>query len=464
MKRIDKSKLPILFLIFFVNNCFSMSLAQFSENLSIRQLRILLKKSYYYLINYCRAIGPISISDTVSKGDLFVLRRLLKKGISVNSVSSKKNPIISVAIYTKRLNIVKELIGHGADINKVNSEGDTPLLIAIKMQYRKKSDRSDIVKFLLENGADVNRSSQEGDTPLHVVMEQRWRNNKKIVRLLLESGANVNAKNNENNTPLFLATRHHLYNLAEILIINGATYIDGNTLGIHSYITDRVLLEFIKKRGQCLYYFTKLCENQDYVLLNKFLAHKDNNNYININMKNKNGETLLFDALIKDDTERLLWLIDQGININIKNSKMQSVLEIAKQNNNTNYELLNNLETIKSEVLKALEDLNKHEIKFLIGKYRAILVLRLNNEGDTLLHVLIDIICNIRDDQETQNELIEIIKLIIENEPKVVLVKNYSNISSLERAISCASEVLNIILEIAYIEQNKRDLALDSIN
>ena len=60
------------------------------------------------------------------------------------------------------MEVVKILLGAGAEINnRLNRWGRTPLQI---------TNRKDVAKILLENGADHNKEDQYGNTPLHEVV------------------------------------------------------------------------------------------------------------------------------------------------------------------------------------------------------------------------------------------------------------------------------------------------------
>ena len=82
---------------------------------------------------------------------------------------------------------------YGADINKKNGHGYTPLIISCREKY------IDIVKLLIENGADVNTEDEYGNTPLIYSCEE---NNLSIVKILIEHGADIHKKNNEGKTAM----------------------------------------------------------------------------------------------------------------------------------------------------------------------------------------------------------------------------------------------------------------------
>lgn len=103
------------------------------------------------------------------------------------------------------LNVVRLFIEYGADLNAKDDKGKTPLMIAIP-GYISSPNHSLIIEFLLDHGAQVNIADSDGDTPLSRALRFRKReDNDDIIKLLLDRGAEVNTQNSEGNTPLHIA-------------------------------------------------------------------------------------------------------------------------------------------------------------------------------------------------------------------------------------------------------------------
>ena len=62
--------------------------------------------------------------------------------------------------------LVKYLINHGADINKVNEAGETPLFNACS------GKNGNLVKYLIEQGVDINKEKIGGETPHYLIFIQ----------------------------------------------------------------------------------------------------------------------------------------------------------------------------------------------------------------------------------------------------------------------------------------------------
>ena len=84
---------------------------------------------------------------------------------------------------------LQKFLTAGADPNKTNSSGTTPL------HYACMFDKEAVVPLLLKAGANPNARDGDGRTPLHHV-----RANTKIVKMLLKAGADLEAKDNNGET------------------------------------------------------------------------------------------------------------------------------------------------------------------------------------------------------------------------------------------------------------------------
>lgn len=87
-----------------------------------------------------------------------------------------------------RHSVVELLIFHGADINTVDNEGNTPLILAAGW-----SNHIGIVNLLINAKVDVNKQNNEGDTAL--IMAALF-GNLNILKLLIESNADISVKSN----------------------------------------------------------------------------------------------------------------------------------------------------------------------------------------------------------------------------------------------------------------------------
>src|SRR5262245_39444366 len=105
------------------------------------------------------------------------------------------------------------MIASGADVNKAQPDGTTPLHWAA---YR--VDR-ELVQTLLKKGAKADAVNRYGASP---VAEAARVANVDLVGMLLEAGADANASNEDGQTALMLAARTGNVAVAEVLVKHGA--------------------------------------------------------------------------------------------------------------------------------------------------------------------------------------------------------------------------------------------------
>lgn len=103
---------------------------------------------------------------------------------------------------------VGELLAFGADPKAVNIDGETVLAHVLcrgEALDGWTAERAAVASRLLQRGADVNRADAMGWTPLHLAVREAFH---EAVDLLLAYGADVNAANHNGSTPLLLALEH----------------------------------------------------------------------------------------------------------------------------------------------------------------------------------------------------------------------------------------------------------------
>ena len=105
------------------------------------------------------------------------------------------NPRISLqaAAVQGNLEVIRQHIKAGSDLNEKDAYGSTPLVVAITF------DKTDVAGELIEAGADITITNNDGSTPLHIAA---FLCRIEIVEALLDNGADKNIKNNRGATAL----------------------------------------------------------------------------------------------------------------------------------------------------------------------------------------------------------------------------------------------------------------------
>jgi ankyrin repeat protein len=129
-------------------------------------------------------------------GQLDMVRFLIGKGADVNVLSNVGWGALHCAALHGYTEIVSELIVHGANVNVYDQDGKNPLMFAAEKGF------TDTLSLLIANDADINAQSPAGNTPLIFAVQ-----NKQIacVKTLLENGASTEIMNSKHQTARIIA-------------------------------------------------------------------------------------------------------------------------------------------------------------------------------------------------------------------------------------------------------------------
>lgn len=117
--------------------------------------------------------------------------------------------ILHVAVRTRAIDIIMNLVSKGIPINVVNNRGETPLFESVRV------GDSIVTELLIHNNAVINHLNNIGESPfLRAVVK----GNKLIVDLLLENGADYNLANELYQNALFYAVESGSVELFRILV------------------------------------------------------------------------------------------------------------------------------------------------------------------------------------------------------------------------------------------------------
>ncbi len=139
-----------------------------------------------------------------------VIELFIDSGVDVNVKDKDGNTALHEAAIKGYLDIVRWLIGNGADVNVENSDGgDTALHLAALHGH------TDVVKVLIWNGADLN-DKHNGYTALHYAASCGY---VEIVKDLLENGADLNAKDEDGCSAFDLAVSYRHVEVRNLFFI-----------------------------------------------------------------------------------------------------------------------------------------------------------------------------------------------------------------------------------------------------
>jgi ankyrin repeat protein len=185
----------------------------------------------------------IGLYLAVQRGDLDQIERHVFWGSDINQPDVDGHMPLHVAAEQGRWPVAKLLIKHGADINALDRDGHSPVYIAlmagrtqvvqhmVKMGAHVEPDEllaeavrngvadRDVVELMLEQGADINHLTSEGETPLILAIKKGER---LLVKRLILHGADVNKPGKAGAMPLVMAKTQGNDSIIRLLQQNGA--------------------------------------------------------------------------------------------------------------------------------------------------------------------------------------------------------------------------------------------------
>lgn len=134
------------------------------------------------------------------------VKKLLNEGADPNKRNKYGVTPLVAASLRGWLDIAVVLLNKGADVNLKTSEGWSPLMCAIR------SDR--LAEELMRRGADVNARNDAGQTVLTLAAAG---SSDEIIVELLKRGADINSRDKHGRTPLMIAEEHYRVTVANLL-------------------------------------------------------------------------------------------------------------------------------------------------------------------------------------------------------------------------------------------------------
>lgn len=193
----------------------------------------------------------IDIYAAVTIPDDKWLKDRIAFGDDINALNDEGETPLMVAAYGGYLHSAKILLAHDADISIKNKDGDDAF--SYVFEYVDEND-DDMAQILLKQGAKID-ALYEGKTLLrHAIYDE----NLEHVKILLKNGANVNAKDETGGrTPIWgvcVALKPNVYDIAEVLLANGADINarddDGDTLlSLKGCVENKKLWSYLISKG-----------------------------------------------------------------------------------------------------------------------------------------------------------------------------------------------------------------------
>ncbi len=157
--------------------------------------------------------GTTALMAAVFKGHTEIVKELIGAGAEVNKQGNKGWTALMIGAQEGHTEIVNELVGAGAELNKQHNSGTTALMRAAQEGH------TEIVNELVGAGAELNKQDNDGVTAL---MRAAQAGHTEIVKELIGAGAELNKQNNDGCTALMVAAQKGHTEIVKELVGAGA--------------------------------------------------------------------------------------------------------------------------------------------------------------------------------------------------------------------------------------------------
>lgn len=191
--------------------------------------------AYWGLEEIFSFLAPLTLPDLYQEAKSIFPQGIIRRERRENILLDR----LQTAVLSRDQESVLEIIRDGFDINTVNEDGETVLLIACGWGF------SEVVKLLIDNGADVNFCSEDGSsTPLisvisgvamlkyHTFLSDKDKyQHISVIKILLNAGANINAKIIKGENALLTAINSQSVEVVKLLLAHSVDVSAKNIRG-----------------------------------------------------------------------------------------------------------------------------------------------------------------------------------------------------------------------------------------
>ena len=288
-------------------------------------------------VNHCNKDGWTAVHWAAQKGNLVVLKLLHSNGANIHQESSDgTNCIMSASLGTGDCKTVTWLIQQGVDVNYCNKDGCTAVHGAAL------EGNLDVLKLLHSYGANIHQETSNGTNC--IMSASLGTGDSKTVTWLIQQGIDVNHCNKDGCTAVHGTAQKGNVDVLKLLHSNGANIHQETSNGSNCImsaslgtgdcktvtwlIQQGVDVNHCNKDGRTAVHGAAQKENLDVLKL----LHS---NGANIHQETSNGSNCIMSASLgTGDCKTLIWLIQQGVDVNHCNKDGWTAVHWAAQKGN----------------------------------------------------------------------------------------------------------------------------------
>ncbi|CAF3851561.1 unnamed protein product, partial [Rotaria sp. Silwood2] len=300
------------------------------------------------------SLNPTEISSDIMSGMCRVAQLILEYGADTNIKDAQGNTCLHRAILANNMNVFQELLKPpNISLDERNIDDHVPLWLALQQAEQKRNlidfdfNNETFASLLVERGASIDAIDPLlNDSLLHKCARHHYQS---AGIYLIEKGANINHMNKQGETALHLTSQFGLEQLTNALLEN-----DANP-NIQTYITSSLPDEVNINVGLQTAIHRAVYASQDrilYIYINMYEKISDENLKPNFNLQDEHGQSvfsltlwmnmltiakqllqkgyaqidivdteqtpLLAQAIIKQNVQAALFLLEQNVDVNQK--------------------------------------------------------------------------------------------------------------------------------------------------
>lgn len=339
-------------------------------------------------VNARNSEGATLLIDSIKRGDGFAAKFLLENKCDVNLttrgsedtalhlICTFSKETSDLEVYTEILDVGRKILSLEVDVNKQNSKGYSPLILAITSGHVEMIDEllknpetdlnlvtndgkcalqiallstnfSDfaIAKRLIDNGAETNEVLQEsGENLLQFLINSEAED----AAMFMCDHVNLNFKNRQGLTSLHLAAQKGQAKLVKKMLLCGASPnvqsgVEEQKTALHyaievnSQVVVETIVDFKTRSGEDDEqpdFNIKSTSGDSPLSLAMSLRHNDLVPLLikggaDVNARNGQDLTLLHQAIIKESPNTAIFLLEQGADMNALTADQESPLQLA---------------------------------------------------------------------------------------------------------------------------------------
>lgn len=267
-----------------------------------------------------------SLFNLVSNNNLNRLKSSINHNTNLNIINDEGQSLLILATLKDNLEIVELLIDSGVNVNLQDNSGNNALMVAIdnKIDF-------DIIKLLIISGTDINLRNNIGDTALIIAVKKD--SSLTLIEFLINAGADINIINNNGDNALKIASEKKYNSIIKLL--TKTNFVNFGPLGLIERGNNEGLKKYFEKTNNINtrnndnitpLMYAIMYERIDMI---KLLIRKG----ANVHLKDKYGRTPLIYAVLYFKYDIIKLLLDEGASVNLQIKDGKTPLMLSLSNN-----------------------------------------------------------------------------------------------------------------------------------